>query len=310
MDLGSESFVVELASNDGYLLQYMVARDIPCLGIEPTHQTAEASRQKGIDTLEEFFGEKLSRQLPKADLVVANNVLAHVPDINDFMSGIQTLLKQDGLASVEFPHLLNLLNLNQFDTIYHEHYSYFSLITFSRIAESVGLSVVKVEELSTHGGSLRVWLKHTAPSLAIDASFYKLCENEVNFGITSLDAYIGFQKRAESVKYELLNFLLHAKKDGISVAAYGAAAKGNTLLNFAGVRSDLLPIIGDKASSKQNKFMPGSHIPIVAPDLVFESKPDYLILLPWNIIDEIKLQIPQYTFVTAIPSLTIHSSDH
>ena len=309
MKLGAESYVVELASNDGYLLQYMVERNIPCLGIEPTHQTALASRQKGIDTLEEFFGEKLSKQLPKADLVVANNVLAHVPDINDFVSGIHNLLKPDGLASVEFPHLLNLLKFNQFDTIYHEHYSYFSLITFSRIAESVGLSVVKVEELSTHGGSLRVWLKHSATNLIIDSSFNRICNDEIDFGITNLDTYIGFQKRAESAKHELLNFLLHAKKTGKSVAAYGAAAKGNTLLNFAGVRSDLLPIIADKATSKQNKFMPGSHIPIVAPDLVLESKPDYLILLPWNIIDEIRLQIPDHTFVTAIPSLTIHSNE-
>ena len=309
MKLGAESYVVELASNDGYLLQYMVERNIPCLGIEPTHQTALASRQKGIDTLEEFFGEKLSKQLPKADLIVANNVLAHVPDINDFVSGIHNLLKPDGLASVEFPHLLNLLKFNQFDTIYHEHYSYFSLLTFSRIAESVGLSVVKVEELSTHGGSLRVWLKHSTPNLTIDSSFNSICDDEINFGLTNLDTYIGFQKKAESVKHELLNFLLNAKKTGKSVAAYGAAAKGNTLLNFAGVRTDLLPIIADKATSKQNKFMPGSHIPIVAPDLVLESKPDYLILLPWNIIDEVRLQIPDHKFVTAIPSLTIHSNE-
>lgn len=302
LGLGADSRVVELASNDGYLLQYVQQRGIPCLGIEPTRATAEAARAKDIETLEGFFGLAMARELEQADLVVANNVLAHVPDINDFVAGIARLLKTEGRASIEFPHLLRLLAGNQFDTIYHEHYSYLSLRVVQRIAAKVGLEVADVEELPTHGGSLRVWLAHRGaaePTAAVAA----VLADEAAAGLESLESYGDFQRRAEATKHGLLEFLLQAKRDGRCVLGYGAAAKGNTLLNYAGIRADLLPAVGDRAPSKQGKHLPGSHIPVVSPEQLAAQAPDALLVLPWNLIDELRQQLPGYELVTAIPSL-------
>ena len=303
LGLGEDSRVVELASNDGYLLQFVQQHGIPCLGIEPTHATAQAARDKGIETIERFFGVELAEELAPADLVVANNVLAHVPDINDFVAGIAQLLKPHGRASIEFPHLLQLLKGNQFDTIYHEHYSYLSLRVVQRIAAEAGLDVVDVEQLPTHGGSLRVWLAKrgaTEPTAAVTM----LLEDEFAAGLESLEAYEDFQRRAEATKDGLLQFLLRAKHDGKIVLGYGAAAKGNTLLNYAGIRADLLPAVSDQATSKQGKFLPGSHIPILPPSELLDMKFDKILVLPWNLISEIKSQLPEHDLVTAIPVLT------
>jgi SAM-dependent methyltransferase len=303
LGLGPQSLVVELASNDGYLLQYVQQRGIPCLGVEPTHATARAAQAKGIDTIERFFGVALAAELDPADLVVANNVLAHVPDINDFVAGIARLLKPNGRASIECPHVLRLLSGNQFDTIYHEHYSYLSLKVVQRIAAAAGLAVVDVEELPTHGGSLRIWLAHQGaaePSATVAA----VLSAEADAGLESMEAYAGFQERAEAAKHGLLEFLLQAKRQGRRVLGYGAAAKGNTLLNYAGIRSDLLNAVADRAPSKQGKHLPGSHIPVISPEQLAAQAPDALLVLPWNLIEELRQQLPGYELVTAIPSLS------
>lgn len=304
LELGPQSLVVELASNDGYLLQYVKIRNIPCLGIEPTKSTAEAAREKGIETIERFFGVALAEELEPADLVVANNVLAHVPDINDFVAGIARLLKPQGRASIEFPHLLRLLTGNQFDTIYHEHYSYLSLKVVQRIASAAGLIVEDVEQLPTHGGSLRVWLAHKDAAY-ISPEVEKVLSAEFAAGLETLDAYKGFQQRAEAAKNGLLEFLLKAKREGRRVLGYGAAAKGNTFLNYAGIRSDLLPAVADLALSKQGKYLPGSHIPVISPEQLSTETFDELLVLPWNLIDEVRNQFPGYKLVTAIPELRI-----
>ena len=301
--LGPESRVVELASNDGYLLQYLQQRGVPCLGIEPTHATAAAARAKGIETLERFFGVALAEELEPADLVVANNVLAHVPDINDFVAGIARLLKPTGLASIEFPHLLRLLAGNQFDTIYHEHFSYLSLRVVQRIAAKSGLEVVDVDELRTHGGSLRLWLAHQG-SMAPTEDVGAVLAAEASAGLETLDAYAGFQQRAEVIKHALMEFLLQSKQKGKRVLGYGAAAKGNTLLNYSGIRPDLLPAVVDRAPSKQGKLLPGSHIPIVSPEQMDVDAADLLLVLPWNLIDEISKDFHNQRLVTAIPHLT------
>jgi len=300
--LGSESLVVELASNDGYLLQYVQQRGIPCLGIEPTHASAEAARAKGIETIEHFFGVQLATELKPADLVVANNVLAHVPDINDFLAGISRLLKPQGRASIEFPHLKRLLEGNQFDTIYHEHYSYLSLKVVTRIAMLAGLDVVDVEELPTHGGSLRVWLAHHGVEQPTEV-VSSILSSEAAAGLETLESYVGFQQRAEAAKQGLLQFLLEAKRHGRCVLGYGAAAKGNTLLNYAGIRSDLLPAVADRAASKQGKLLLGSHIPVISPEQLAMMAADTLLVLPWNLIDELRQQLPGTELVTAIPDL-------
>lgn len=302
LGLGPTSHVVELASNDGYLLQYIKQRGISCLGIEPTHATAEAAREKGIETIERFFGVTLAEELEPADLVVANNVLAHVPDINDFVTGIARLLKPNGRASIEFPHLLRLLAGNQFDTIYHEHYSYLSLRVVQRIAAMADLSVVDVEQLSTHGGSLRVWLAHHGVADATSA-VADVLSAESAAGLETLAAYAGFQQRAEDAKNGLLEYLLKANREGRRILGYGAAAKGNTLLNYAGIRSDLLPAVADRALSKQGKFLPGSHIPVISPEQLSKETFDSLLVFPWNLIDEIRDQFPDKDLVTAIPEL-------
>ena len=317
LGLTTKSHVVEIASNDGYLLQYVQQRGIPCLGIEPTGATAAAARKKDINTLEQFFGAGLASELVAsdglveggADLVIANNVLAHVPDINDFVAGIAYLLKPTGRAAIEFPHLLRLLAGNQFDTIYHEHYSYLSLGVLQRLVAIAGLIVEDVEELSTHGGSLRVWLAPEAvaqPTKAVD----RVLAAETKAGLETPTAYHNFQQRAEAAKDGLLEFLLKIKAQGLQVLGYGAAAKGNTLLNYAGIGPDLLPAIYDAASAKQHKFMPGSHIPILPAAQITHASPDYVLILPWNIATEIRQQNAGLAqkgahFVTAIPKLSI-----
>jgi hypothetical protein len=313
LGLGAGSHVVEVASNDGYLLQYVKARGIPCTGIEPTASTAAAARAKGIAVVQEFFGTALARrlagELPPADLMAANNVLAHVPDINDFMAGFTAMLAPAGVATFEFPHLLRLLQEAQFDTIYHEHFSYLSLGAVRRIAEAAGLSVFDVEELPTHGGSLRVFAQRTDTGRRpVSASVAGVLGAERAVGMESRQAYEGFQARAEGIRDALLRFLLDARRDGRRVAAYGAAAKGNTLLNFAGVRPHLLPMVADRNPAKQGRFMPGSRIPIVPPEELDRFRPDDLLVLPWNLADEVRrdnahLAARGTRFVTAVPEL-------
>ena len=313
--LNEQSHVVEVASNDGYLLQYVKATNIPCTGIEPTTSTARTARNKGIDTVEEFFGVKLAEELAskgkQADLMVANNVLAHVPDINDFVSGFAVLLKAEGVATFEFPHLVKLMSENQFDTIYHEHFSYLSLTSVKHIFEQNGLNVFDVEELSTHGGSLRVYAERidTGKKVASE-SVATLLEYEIKQGIINNDNYSDFQRKADEVKNDFLSFLLEAKQQGKVVAAYGAAAKGNTLMNYAGVRPDLISFVVDLNPAKQGKFMPGSRIPIVEERQLKRIKPDYVVILPWNLKSEVTQQLSYIRewdgkFVTAVPKLEI-----
>jgi SAM-dependent methyltransferase len=313
--LNEQSHVVEVAANDGYLLQYVKARGIPCAGIEPTASTASAARAKGIDIVEEFFGVNLAKHLvadgKQADLTAANNVLAHVPDINDFVAGFTALLKPTGVATFEFPHLLNLIELNQFDTIYHEHFSYFSLTAVRHIFAANGLSVFDVQELPTHGGSLRVFAQRTDTGLqVINDQVRLLLQKEKSVGMRTADYYKGFQERAEKVKDDFVAFLIDAKRQGKSVAAYGAAAKGNTLMNFAGIRSDLIRFVVDKNPAKQGKYMPGSRIPIVDEEHLHKERPDYVVILPWNLREEIVLQLAYVrewggVFVTAVPELYV-----
>lgn len=312
--LGRDSHMVEIASNDGYLLQYVKARGIPCLGIEPTASTARASREKGIETLEEFFGAEVGARLAaagkQADLMAANNVLAHVPDINGFLAGVANLLKPGGVATFEFPHLLRLLEQNQFDTIYHEHFSYLSLTALETIFRHNGLSVFDAEEISTHGGSLRVFTQQVASSGRVVTDHVgRLLERETAAGLASAAGYGGFQSRAERVKDDLLAFLIEAKRQGKRVAAYGAAAKGNTLLNFAGIRRDFIAYVVDLNPAKQDKYMPGSRIPIVDKARLLADRPDYVVILPWNLKCEVMSQLREAgfagRFVTAIPALEI-----
>lgn len=313
--LERHSHVVEIASNDGYLLQYVKGRGIPCLGIEPTASTARASREKGIETLEEFFGAEVGARLAaagkQADLMAANNVLAHVPDINGFLAGFANLLKPSGVATFEFPHLLRLIEENQFDTIYHEHFSYLSLTALEKIFRHNGLAMFDVEELPTHGGSLRVFTQRAAfGSHAVTDRVAQLLARESAAGLSSAGGYSGFQSRAEKVKDDLLSFLIEAKRAGKRVAAYGAAAKGNTLLNFAGVRRDLIAYVVDRNPAKQDRYMPGSRIPIVDEARLIADRPDYVMILPWNLKSEVINQLRSATlsgarFVTAVPALDI-----
>jgi SAM-dependent methyltransferase len=313
--LGAHSHVVEIASNDGYLLQYCVARGIPCLGVEPTAGTAQAARRKGIEVVEEFFGEEMAGRLVaagrSADLAVANNVLAHVPDINDFVAGFARLLKPDGVATFEFPHLLKLVQLNQFDTIYHEHYSYLSFTAVRGIFERNGLSVFDVEEWPTHGGSLRVYAQRSdAGRREIRERVTRLSGEEVTAGIETAVFYAGFQATADGVKDDFVSFLIEAKHSGKTVAAYGAAAKGNTLLNYAGVRPDLIRFVVDLNPAKQGRFMPGSRIPIVDEAWLKAAQPDYVVVLPWNLKAEITRQLDYVRtwgghLATAVPCMEV-----
>lgn len=307
--------VIEVASNDGYLLQYFKQLGIPCLGIEPTASTAAASRLKGIETIEEFFGlsfaNRLVKQNMQADLMVANNVLAHVPDINDFAAGFSALLKPQGVVTFEFPHVMRLIEENEFDTVYHEHFSYLSFTTVVRILSANGLSVFDVEELTTHGGSLRVFAQRKdSGKYPISDRVSKLLDREAAAGMYRASYYAGFQSNADKVKNQFLSFLLNAKRAGKKVAGYGAAAKGNTLMNYAGVRPDLMPYVVDRNPAKQDKFMPGSRIPIVAETHLRRSRPDYVVILPWNLREEVMAQLAYIRewggqFVTPVPVLEV-----
>ena len=314
LGLGADSFVIEVASNDGYLLKNFLAAGIPCLGIEPTASTASAAEQLGIPVLREFFGEALGKQLARegrqADLIAGNNVYAHVPDINDFTRGLKAALKPNGTITLEFPHLMRLIEHTQFDTVYHEHFSYLSLHTVSRIFAAAGLRVCDVEELPTHGGSLRVFGCHAEDARVGSASLAAVQEAESDAGMQGLAVYEAFQQRADEVKNGLLSFLIEQKRAGKKVAAYGAAAKGNTLLNYAGVKQDLLSFVCDAAPSKQGKYLPGSHIPVFAPEKLKSEKPNIVLILPWNIAAEVMLHtsyIRQWggQYATAVPTLEV-----
>jgi SAM-dependent methyltransferase len=312
-NLTADSRVVEVAANDGYMLQYVKASNIPCFGVEPTASTAAAARAKGIPIVEDFFGGRLAEELvtqgKQADLTAANNVLAHVPDINDFVAGFAILLKPLGVATFEFPHLLKLIAENQFDTIYHEHFSYLSLTAVNRIFAANGLSVFDVEEYPTHGGSLRVFAQRSdTGQLTRSARVDELLQREAQAGMLSADYYASFQAKTDQVKNNFLAFLLKARRQGKTVAAYGAAAKGNTLMNYTGVRPDLISFVVDRNPAKQGKYMPGSRIPIVDEPQLQQEKPDYVVILPWNLKTEVMQQLAYIgdwggQFVMAIPAI-------
>ena len=314
LGLNRDSMVIEVAANDGYLLKNFVASNIPCLGVEPTASTAAAAEKLGIPVLREFFGEALAHRLAKegkqADLILGNNVYAHVPDINDFTAGLRTALKPGGTVTLEFPHLMRLLEHTQFDTVYHEHFSYLSLYSVIRIFEKSGLRVCDVEELPTHGGSLRIYGCHADDARATSPAVDALLAEEARRGMRSLEVYRQFQSHAERVKDDLLLFLIEQKRAGKKVAGYGAAAKGCTLLNFAGIKPDLLPYVCDAAPSKQGKYLPGTHVPILHPDVMRERKPDIVLILPWNIRAEVMQQMAHVRdwngkFAVAVPKIQV-----
>lgn len=315
-DFGPESLVIEVASNDGYLLQYFKEKGIPVLGVEPSANVATyAQKEKGIPTLIKFFGVQTARELASegryADLLLGNNVLAHVPDINDFVGGMKIVLKKDGVITMEFPHLLRLIEENQFDTIYHEHFSYLSLGTVRRIFAHHGLTLFDVEELPTHGGSLRIFARHTENEiLPVTDNVGRVLEEEARAGLEDLARYRDFQPRVDATKHALLEFLIGAKREGKTVVGYGAPAKGNTLLNYCGVRTDFIDYTVDRSPHKQGRFLPGTRIPIHAPDRIFETRPDYVLILPWNLEKEITEQLAGIRqwggkFVVPIPSVRV-----
>jgi SAM-dependent methyltransferase len=309
--LTSASFVMEVASNDGYLLQHFLPRGIPCVGIEPTSGTAAVARSKGIETIEEFFGVETAGRLAierRADMIVANNVLAHVPDLHDFVEGLRIALSPAGTVSIEFPHLMRLVDGVQFDTVYHEHFSYFSLHTAQAALAGHGLRVWHVEELPTHGGSLRLWVVHQDDARTSLSSVAELLMRERTAGTCGASYYEGFQERVDLVRDDLLRFLLDARRDGRHVAAYGAAAKGNTLLNYCGVKPSLLPYVADANPAKQGRYLPGSRIPVVAQERLARDRPAFVLVLPWNLQQEIEDQLREardwdVRFVYAVPSL-------
>jgi len=314
-NLDEKSLVVEVASNDGSLLENFQKAGVPCYGIEPTASTAKAAKEKNLNIIEDFFSTNLAKNFiinyKQVDLMVANNVLAHVPDINDFVGGFKILLKNDGIATFEFPHLTNLIEKNQFDTIYHEHYSYLSLTSVLNIFKKCDLTIFDVEELNVHGGSLRVYVKHSScKNHKVHKSVSTLLEKENDLGVSDINYYKSFEEKAQKIKADLLKFLVKAKKMNKKVIAYGAAAKGNTLLNFCNIKSDLIKLVVDLNPYKQNKLMPGSKINIQDESYILKEKPDYILILPWNLKSEIINQL-QYSsawdckFVTAIPNLQI-----
>lgn len=314
LGLCAESLVVEIASNDGYLLQFVTARGVPCVGIEPTAGTAAVARARGIETIVEFFGVEFARQLVRqrrrSDLVIANNVLAHVPDLNDFVAGIAELLDEQGVASIEFPHLQQLVAQSQFDTVYHEHFSYFSLHVVRAVLARHGLRIWDVQALPTHGGSLRVWAAPAASCHVDTPTVAAMLAGEAAVGMFDIDYYRGFQAQADAVKNDLLEFLLQSHRDGLKIGGYGAAAKGNTLLNYAGVRPDLLPYVADASPHKQGRYLPGSRIPVVTEQHLRAHQPDLVLILPWNLREEITQQLDYIRdwggkFVTAIPNLAV-----
>jgi SAM-dependent methyltransferase len=309
-----DSLVVEVASNDGYLLQYFKEKNIPVLGIEPTANTAKVAKEKGIESIIDFFGSELAKKEleGKSDLILGNNVLAHVPDINDFVKGIKIALKSDGINTFEFPHLCKMMEFNQFDTIYHEHFSYLSLTALKSVFEKQGLEFFDVQEIPTHGGSLRVFSKHIEDKTKqINTSVESLLSKEKSLGVNTLAYYQGFQDKTEKIKDDLMTFLFNAKKDNKKVVAYGAAAKGNTLLNFCGIKgTDLISYVMDASPHKQNKYLPGSRIPVFHPAKILETQPDYVMILPWNLKEEISEQLSFIEswggkFIVAIPELII-----
>ncbi len=313
--LGPQSLVVELASNDGYLLKNFVELGIPVLGIDPSDTVAAAAEKIGVPTLVEFFGETLARALVRAgrsaDLIIGNNVLAHVPRLNDFVAGIAALLKPAGTVTIEFPHVLNLIEQVEFDTIYHEHYSYFSLYAIERVFGRHGLRIHDVEELPTHGGSLRIFASHDARTEVQDsARLRNLRAREAAAGLSDLDAYSRFTERVEACRRSLREFLAQARREGKTVAAYGAAAKGNTLLNYCGVTRDDISMVADRNPHKQSKLLPGTHIPVVSPEQLMQAVPDYVLVLPWNLQEEIMLQLDAIRawggrFVIPVPAVRV-----
>lgn len=314
--LGRDSKVVEIASNDGYLLQNFVARGVPVLGVEPAANVAEVAKQKGVNTTVAFFGEKTARCLVTdgwgADLIIGNNVLAHVPDLNDFVKGLKVLLKPTGLITMEFPHLVQLMEQNQFDTIYHEHFSYFSFLAVEKVFARHGMTLFDVEELPTHGGSLRIYARHAQDSSKpIGARAQDLKAREEKAGFGRLDHYLSFGPQVEATKRKLLSFLIAAKQEGKRVVGYGAPAKGNTLLNYCGVRTDFIDYTVDRSPHKQGHFLPGVHIPIHSPEKVRETRPDYLLILPWNLREEVMEQMAFIRdwggkFVVPIPEVKVY----
>lgn len=314
LGLNPRSLVVEVASNDGYLLQYVKARGIPCVGVEPTASTAAAARERGIENVERFFGEGFAQdfitQRRAADLVIGNNVLAHVPDINDFVAGLATMLVPEGVVTLEFPHLLQLIAQCQFDTVYHEHFSYFSFHTAQRMFAAQGLRIWDVDELPTHGGSLRLWACRNEATHQQTPAVAALLAKESAAGMQGMDYYRGFQPLADAIKNGFLRFLLDCQRAGKRVIGYGAAAKGNTLLNYAGVKPDLLAYVVDASPHKQGRYLPGSHIRVVSEERIRESQPDFVVILPWNLRQEITEQLGYIRdwggkFVTAIPNLAV-----
>ena len=315
LGLGPASRVVELASNDGYLLQYFVRRGVPVLGVEPAANVARVAHAKGIPTRVEFFGRRCADALRAeglaADLVVANNVLAHVPDLNDFVAGLGLLLKPSGIVTMEFPHLLRLMEETQFDTIYHEHFSYFSFTTVARVFAHHGLTLFDVEELPTHGGSLRIYACHAANTFAaVTDRVTELKRREARAGLGRIETYSGFGERVKETKRALLEFMISARRQGKRLAGYGAAAKGNTLLNYCGIRGDFLDYVVDRNPHKQHRFLPGTHVPVLPPDKLLETKPDYLLILPWNLKAEIIEQMAHIRqwggrFVVPIPGVEV-----
>jgi hypothetical protein len=315
-NLSGESFVVEVASNDGYLLQYFVRNRIPVLGIEPAKNVARVAIDKGVPTLTEFFSVRLAKQLCDkgkwADLIVGNNVLAQVPDVNDFVGGMKILLKPTGVITIEFPHLMRLMQENQFDTIYHEHFSYFSFIAAQEIFAAHGITLFDVEELPTHGGSLRIYGRHSDyDALRQTDRVKEMHDREVNAGLTKMEHYAAFGEQVKETKRKLLDFLIEAKRQGKSIAGYGAPGKGNTLLNYCGIRTDFVDYTVDRNPYKHGKFLPGTHIPIYPPEKIQETKPDYVFILPWNFKDEIMAQMAGIRewggqFVVPIPEVKVY----
>jgi hypothetical protein len=313
--LGRESFVIELASNDGYLLQYLVQRGIPCLGVEPAANVAEAARQKGVETIVRFFDTTMAKELRdegrQADLIVGNNVLAQVPDINSFVGGLGVALKASGTVTMEFPHLMRLVEGNQFDTIYHEHFSYFSLIAVERIFATHGLTIFDVEELWTHGGSLRIYARHADDAARpVSRRVLDLRAREEEAGFRLLDTYAAFEERMRETKRRLLELLIRAKRDGKTIAGYGAPGKGNTLLNYCGLRTDFIDYTVDRNPYKHGRFLPGTRIPIHAPSHIEETRPDFVLVLPWNLKDEIMAQLAHIRgwggrFIVPIPEAVV-----
>ena len=308
------SLVVEIASNDGYLLQYFKEKNIPVLGVEPTANTAQVAIEKGIENIVDFFGSNLAgNQLKgKADLILGNNVLAHVPDINDFVKGVKIALKPNGVNTFEFPHLYQLVAQKQFDTIYHEHFSYLSLTNLKSVFEKQGLEIFDVQEIPTHGGSLRIFTKHKEDnSKKIEDAVHEMLLKESNAGMNSLSYYQDFQQKVDFIKYDFIDFLIQQKRNGKKIIGYGAAAKGNTLLNYCGIKgNDLIEYVVDASPYKQNKLLPGSRIPVFSSDKIVETKPDFIVIFPWNLKDEISNQLAYAKdwgakFVIAIPELTI-----